>query len=326
MCKLVIDMMGSDLGSPITKAAVRHYKEVHPEDELILVGDESELTDMKDFEIVPTHDVVKMEMGALEVIRHPDSSLVRAVNLVKDRGFDGVVSAGSTGAFLSAATLLLKRIPGCQRPALVTDLPNLKAGGKITILDVGASNSNTPEEVAEFAIMGNLYSQYVNGIKNPRVALLSNGSEEGKGSPEGKEAFHLLKGTSKLNFIGNIEAGQILSGGADVVATSGYSGNVFLKGTEGAAKAIGGVVKNIFKKNLISKIAYLLVKGGVKDMKALLDPKKTGGALLLGVNGIVVKAHGNSNDEGFYNAMEVARKLSDANIVERIKEGLNDGK
>jgi glycerol-3-phosphate acyltransferase PlsX len=205
MSKLVIDMMGSDLGSTMSKEAVRLFHASHPDCTLILVGKPAELGDMKDFTIIPAEDVVSMEMGALEVLRKKDSSMVKAIEAVVSEKADGVVSAGSTGAFLSASTLILKKIPGVIRPALVTSFPNLKAGGFTTALDVGASNANTPEELAQFALMGSIYASKVNKIASPRVALLSNGSEEGKGSPEGKEAYELLKKDSRIRFVGNLE-------------------------------------------------------------------------------------------------------------------------
>jgi glycerol-3-phosphate acyltransferase PlsX len=235
-----------------------------------------------------------------------------------------VVSAGSTGAFLSASTLMLKKIPGVIRPALVVSFPNLGKGGFCSILDVGASNANTPEEMAQFAVMGSLYESIVNGVSNPSVKLLSNGSEEGKGSPEGKAAYELLKGSKKVNFQGNIEGNKILTGEADVIVTDGYSGNVLLKSTEGAAKAMGGLLKQAFKRNFASKIGYLLTKKGLGPMKNSLDPKKTGGSLLLGVNGVVVKAHGNSDSEAFMHAIEVAYRLATAQIVSKIAEGLKE--
>jgi glycerol-3-phosphate acyltransferase PlsX len=321
MSKLVIDMMGSDLGSAMSKEAVKLFHAAHPDCTLVLVGKKEELADMSGYEIIAAPDVVKMETGALEVLRMKDSSMVKAIDAVSQLNADGVVSAGSTGAFLSAATLLLKKIPGVLRPALVTSFPNLKDGGYGTVLDVGASNANTPEEIAQFALMGTIYEEKVNHVSKPRVALLSNGSEEGKGSPEGKEAYSLLKADSRLNFIGNLEGSGILTGQADVIVTDGYSGNVMLKTMEGTAKAMSGMLKKAFKRNFFSKIGYLLTKKGLKEMKDALDPKKTGGALLLGVNGVVVKAHGNSTPEAFKNAMEVAYRLSEGKVVESLKEG-----
>jgi glycerol-3-phosphate acyltransferase PlsX len=321
MSQLVIDMMGSDRGSAMSKEAVRLFHQDHPDCALVLVGKKEELQDMAGYRIIDAQDTVKMEMGALEVLRMKESSMVKAVQAVIDNKADGVVSAGSTGAFLSAAALLLKKIPGVSRPALVTSFPNLKEGGFATILDVGASNANTPEELAQFGLMGSIYAQKVNGIATPRVALLSNGSEAGKGSPEGKEAYHLLEKDNRLHFVGNVEGNQILQGAADVIVTDGYSGNVMLKSIEGTAKGMSQMLKKAFKRNLFSKIGYLLSKKGIAEMRNVFDSKKVGGALLLGVNGVVVKAHGNSDPEAFKNAMEVAYRLAEAHVVDALKAG-----
>lgn len=322
MSKLIIDMMSSDKGSEMSKSAVRMFKKSHPDCELVLVGKKEELSDMDGYKIIEATDVVKMEMGALEILRMKDSSMLKAVEALKNENADGVVSAGSTGAFLSAATLILKKIEGVQRPALVTSFPNFKKGGFLSVLDVGASNANTAIELDQFAIMGSLYSKCVNNLDKPLVKLLSNGSEEGKGSPLGKEAYQLLKEDKRINFGGNIEASKVLADDADVVVTDGYSGNVMLKSIEGSAKAMGSLLKRAFKRNIFSKIGYLLSKKGIVEMKGQLDPKKTGGALLLGVNGVVVKAHGNSDPEAFKNAIELAYRLSEGHIVSKIKEGL----
>lgn len=322
MSKLVIDMMGGDLGSGVTSAAVESFHKTHPECALVLVGKKEELPVSQDYQIVDARDTVAMETGALEVLRKKESSMVKAIQAVLDLQADGVVSCGSTGAFLSASSLMLKKIPGVDRPALVTAFPNFQKGGFTTVLDVGASNANTPEELVQFALMGSLYSSLVDGVEKPKVFLLSNGSEPGKGSPEGKAAFDLLKNDSRIVFGGNIESSQVLAGEADVIVTDGYSGNVLLKSTEGAAKAIGKLMKKAFKRNLWSKLGYLMAKKGLNEMKDALNPKKTGGALLIGVNGVVVKAHGNSDAEAFYSAMELAYNLAKNGIVGQIKEGI----
>ena len=325
MSKLVIDMMGSDLGSSATKDGVRRFKAAHPDCELILVGRKEELSDLSDCEIIDAPDVVKMEMGALEVLRAKNSSLVKAVSAVVEQKADGVVSAGSTGAFLSAATLIIKKIPGVERPALVTAFPNVNGEGYATVLDVGASSSNTTFELDQFAFMGTLYSRLVYGVEKPRVRLLSNGAEEGKGSALGKEAFPLLKNDSRLNFLGNIEASNALRGEADVIVSDGYSGNVMLKSMEGTAKGMSDLLKKAFKKNLFTKLAYLFVRGGLAEMKEKMNPKTTGGALLVGTNAVVVKAHGNSDGEAFYHAIELADRLAKAELVKKIAEGVAHG-
>ena len=320
MKKIVVDMMGSDLGSAITVEAVKEFHKKHPDYELICVGKKEELSSLDFARIIDARDVVPMTAGALDVLRRKDSSMVVALKTAAEEKADGVVSAGATGGFLSAATLILKKIPGVLRPALITAFPNLANNGEtfVTILDVGASNENTPEEMAQFGYMGATFSESVYGIKNPDVKTLANGIEEGKGSPEGKAAYRLLSEDKRINFQGNIEASQVLMGAADVVVTDGYSGNVLLKSTEGTAKGIGKLLKAGFKKNLGTKLGYLLSKSVIGNMKRLMDPKKVGGAMLIGINGVAVKAHGNSNAEAFLSAMEVEYRMIEAQIVQKI--------
>lgn len=320
MRKIVVDMMGSDLGSKVTVEAVKKFHEKHPEYSLICVGKKEELVGLEFATLIDARDIVPMNAGALEVLRRKESSMVVALNIAAKEKADGVISAGATGGFLSAATLILKKIPGILRPALITAFPNLSNGGKtyVTILDVGASNENTPEELAQFGYMGKVFAESFYKINNPIVKTLANGTEEGKGSPIGKEAYKLLKNDNRLNFQGNIEASQVLMGAADVVVTDGYAGNILLKSTEGTAKGIGKLLKKGFTKNLKTKLGYLLAKSVVTDFKKLMDPKNVGGAMLIGINGVAVKAHGNSDAESFLSAMEVEYRMIEAGITEKI--------
>ncbi len=172
--------------------------------------------------------------------------------------------------------------------------------------------------------MGALYNKAVNGTENPRVGLLSNGSEEGKGSVEGKEAFNLLRADKRIDFIGNIEGDMVINSDVDVVVTDGFSGNVCMKASEGAAKGMALLLKKGFKKNVFTKIGYLFAKSGIKELKNRMNAKKVGGAMLLGVNAVAVKAHGNSDAEAFYYAILLAYKLAKANICGEIKKGFEE--
>ncbi len=326
MKRIVIDMLGGDHGLETTIPAVKRFHESNPNTGLVLVGPLDVLREFTYANIIDAMEVVPMECGALEVLRHKDSSLMRALSAMKEGKAEGIVSAGSTGGFLAAATIILKKLNGVLRPALVTAFPKLSdEGGFVTLLDVGASNENTPEELNQFATMGSLYSQIVFGKQEPNVKLLSNGTEEGKGSPVGKEAYKLLKENKNIRFGGNVEGNGILLGDADVVVSDGYSGNIMLKTTEGTAKGVGVLLKKMFKKNLASKIGYFLTKKGVTEMKTLMDPKKVGGALLLGINGLAVKAHGNSDQEAFYHALTLMDRLLEGDILSRIEQGLQKG-
>lgn len=325
MVKIVVDMMGGDNGVEATLGGVRAFHEKRPDVALVLVGDESKLKGESYAKIIPSTEVIKMEAGVMEVLHAKDSSLVKAINAVKDENADGVLSCGSTGAFLSATSLIIKKIEGVDRPALTIQFPHVYRDEFITLLDVGASNVNTPEEMAQFAFMGTLYAK-ATGIKDPKVALLSNGAEEGKGSPEGKEAYKLIKEDKRINFIGNMEGSDVLPSHVDVVVTDGYSGNVFMKTTEGTAKAVASLIKKAFKRSLASKIGYLFAHKGFDGMKDTLNPKTVGGAMLLGVNTVAVKAHGNSDSFAFYHALELTYKLAANEIVEKIKEGMTNGR
>ena len=325
MKKIVVDMMGSDLGTQATIGAVLTFHKDHPDYQIFAVGKQEELEPLKEAAtIVDARDVVPMTAGALEVLRMKTSSMVVALDTFLAEKADGIISAGATGAFLSAVTLKLKKIPGVLRPALITNFPNLKKGGYVTLLDVGASNENTPEEMAQFAFMGALFAKAVFGLENPEVKLLANGTEEGKGSPEGKEAFKLLSEDKRINFQGNTEGSAVFTDTADVVVTDGFTGNVMLKSSEGAIKAMSGLMKKGFKKNFKRKMGYLLAKGAIKELKAVLDPKNVGGAMLIGVNGVAVKAHGNSTDVSFRSAMEVEYRMIEAGITEKIAQGFKE--
>lgn len=323
--KIVIDMMGGDKGSEATKSAVKRFHEAHGDVELILVGKAEELVDAKEGRIIPASEVITMEAGALEVLRKKESSMVKAMMTAKEENADAIVSCGSTGAFLSSATLILKKIPGVIRPALAVAMPHVGEGfNTIYFLDAGSSNVNTPQEMAQFGFMGSLYAKCGAYYANPSVAILSNGSEEGKGSPEGKEAYALLKEDPRINFIGNIESCDVLTGKANVIVTDGFSGNICIKAIEGTAKTMGKMLKAGFKRNLFSKIGYLLSKKGVDDMKKTMDTKRVGGAMLLGVNAVAVKGHGNSDATAFYYSIELAYRLAKEKMVEKIKKGFLD--
>ncbi|MCB9497844.1 MAG: phosphate acyltransferase PlsX [Erysipelotrichaceae bacterium] len=323
--KLVVDTMGGDLGSGVIVSAILDFLQENKGIEIIAVGKKEELTALEGHcRIVDAPEVVPMEAGALQVLRMKNSSMMVALKLLKDEQLDGVVSCGSTGGFLSASTITLRLISGVKRAALVAPFPSYVKGQKVVILDIGANNENSAEELAQFAIMGRLYSQSVFQVKNPRLYLLSNGTEEGKGSPEVKEAQDLLHDFP--GYQGNIEARVALDGRADVIVTDGFTGNIFLKGTEGIAKFMGHLMKQAFKKNLWSRLGYLHVRKGINEISETMDYKSTGGAMLLGLNGVVVKAHGSSDAYAFKCALNVAKKLAENHVVEKIKEGMNNAR
>lgn len=323
MIKLVVDMMGSDGGSATTVQAVIDFLNENNDTEFFCVGNISELNRLKDnnrVRLIASKGIIPMEAGALEVLRAKDSSMMVAIDTLINESADGIISAGGTGAYLSSTTIKLKKIEGISRPALVSPFPTKIKGKQVVVLDIGASNENSSLELVQFALMGRLYAQNVLGVKDPKVFLLSNGTESGKGSPIVKEAHSLLK--NDKYFKGNIEGREALCGDADVIVCDGFTGNVFLKTCEGVAKMMSGMMKDAFRRNIFSKCGYLLAKKGFDEMKETMDYKATGGAMILGVNGVVVKAHGSSDAFAFKCALNVAYKLAKNDITRKIREGL----
>lgn len=321
MIKLVIDMMGGDNGTKATIGAVKRFLDTVKDAEIIAVGDEKELEEIKDkVTIVPSTTVAPMECSVLQAMRDKESSVYKAVKSVIDYKANGIISAGSTGAFFALVTLIIKKMEGVERPALITPFPTLKENKYAVLLDVGASNENTPDELVQFAKMGQAYYKAVYGKEDPNFYLASNGSEEGKGSPVGQEAYKLMKNMPGFN--GNIEARYVLSGDADVVVFDGFTGNIFLKSSEGMAKMMSSMIKDAFTSSFSSKIGYLFAKKGFNTLRAKMDYKKVGGAFLIGTNTIPVKAHGNANEESFFYSIMIAYNLAKKNILEEIKNNL----
>ena len=322
--KIAVDAMGGDNGSKPIVEAIKEFKKENQDVEIVVFGKEEELFELSSIaKIVNAPDIVPMEAGALEVLRMKNSSMCKAISTMKEENYDAVVSCGSTGGFLSAATLILKTIPGVKRSALVTAFPTKIKGKKVVVLDVGASNDNSAEELRQFAYMGKAYNQALFNTKEPKTYLLSNGAEEHKGSPLVKETHKLLKEENFPGFMGNMEARDVLNGDADILVADGFSGNVLLKGMEGVAKMFGGMIKGAFKQNLWTKLGYLHVRKGFKNISETMDYKSTGGAMLLGINGVVVKAHGNSDAYSFFNALRVAKLMVSYDVVNKIKESLS---
>ncbi len=322
--KFVIDMMGSDEGSLVTVPAVRQFKNHHPELELFLVGKSEEINSLSDIAtIVDARDVIQMDAGPMEFMRAKHSSMHVAFDTFIKEKADAIISAGSTGGLLSGATLKLKLIPGVERAAILSPFPTKIRGNYAVILDIGANHENNARQLVQFALMGRLYAQHVYGKDNPKTYLLSNGTESTKGSPLVKETHQLLLAEQFPNFMGNIEGKQVLSGEADVVVCDGYTGNVLLKSIEGTAKMMSGMLSDAFRKNLKTKMGYLLSKSGIDEMRARMDYKNTGGALFTGINGLVIKAHGSSDVRGFTSALEVGYKMAEKKVVDLLRAGFS---
>ena len=326
MKKYVVDAMGGDNGSSIVVDAIKKYRSQNEDVFFFVVGNENELECLKNvdrIEIIPSKSIMKMDATPLEAMHMRDSSMYLAFETLINKKADAIISAGGTGAFLSLATIKLRLIEGLRRAALIAPFPTLQKGKKTCLLDIGANNENSPEELVSFAKMGKLYVEAVYDIKEPKIYLLSNGTEEHKGSPISKATYQLLKEQNFPGFQGNIEAREALNGEADVIVMDGFTGNVFLKSSEGMAKMMSSLIKKAFNRNLLTKIGYLFARKGFKELQETMDYKTTGGAMFLGVNGVVVKAHGSSDAYSFYHAIKVADALARKDIVSQIKEKMN---
>lgn len=330
--KIIVDAFGGDNApEEIVRGAIAAVNEKEGFD-IVLVGRENAVNEIlarceydgSRVSVVNADEVIDCNEKPVEAIRtKKNSSIVVSANLLKsDEQAKAFVSAGSTGAVLAAAMFLTPNIRGIYRPALAPTLPNLK-GGETMLLDCGANPDAKPRQLAQFALMGSIYMKEVLGVKNPRVALLSNGTEDEKGSALTKETFVLLKEMKTLNFVGNMEAREILSGDYDVVVTDGFSGNVALKSLEGAVNCIFTTLKTEIKASKKASIGALLMKGAFKKVKAKLDYNKKGGAILLGTQKIIVKAHGSSKAEAFKNAVFQAYNAAAMNVGDKIRDNLN---
>lgn len=325
MTHIVVDAMGGD-NAP--QAVVEGcLKAVNDFDvKITLVGKENLIRkyltdyDSERISIVNAEEVISNDDDpALAIRRKKESSIVIGMELLADGQADAFLSAGSTGAVVSGATLIVKRINGVRRVALGSIFPTpLKP---TLVLDCGANADCTPDFLQQFAIMGNAYMNAVYGIDKPTIGLLNNGAEEHKGSNLYKEAYQLLK-TMDINFIGNIEARDVFECKADVVVADGFAGNVFLKTTEGTAGFFSKKLKNIFMQNIKTKLCALMLKKGIKEFKASFDYTEHGGAPVLGSKKVVIKAHGSSNAKAFYSAVRQAKHFHENGVIEAINNNL----
>ncbi|MBQ9442350.1 MAG: phosphate acyltransferase PlsX [Selenomonadaceae bacterium] len=329
--KIAVDAMGGDNApKEIVKGAIQAVKK-YPH-EIILVGDENKIQeflkdepDIKKFPLTIKHASEVIEMGehpAEAVKNKKDSSIVVATHMVKDGEADAVFSAGSTGAAVSAAQLILKRIHGVNRPAIATPIPSPK--GVTLMLDSGANVDSKPEHLLQSGIMGALYAEHVFGIKNPKVGLLNIGEEDTKGNELVKEAYKLFQDVKTINFCGNAEGRDIPEGHFDVVVCDGFVGNVVLKFGEGLALTILKLIKEAIEDGgIAAKVGALLLTPALTSLAKRLDVSEYGGAPLLGVEGCCVIGHGSSDAKSICNAIGVAANYVKGNVLEHIKIGIS---
>ena len=333
--KIIIDAMGGDHApqAPVM-GALQAAKDFGAQ--IVLVGKGQEILKvLKDngisdlpegVEVANADEVVDMHDDPANVIRKKkNSSMVIGLRLLTEGQGDAFISAGSTGALLSGATLIVKRVKGIRRAAMGPVMPN-KAGGKTVILDCGANAECTPEFLLQFGLVGSLYAKKYLGVNNPKVGLLNIGTEDSKGTPLQKEAHALLTDAHNrgvLNFVGNVEARDVPLGAVDVVVCDGFAGNVLLKSIEGTAMFMGSLMKHrIFKRNWLSPIGYLFCKPGVDEVMKMLDYREIGGTQFLGIKKPVIKAHGSSDALAFRNAVKQAMDAAASDISAELEAGL----
>lgn len=325
--KIAVDAMGGDFAPTATVegavTALRDFKDIT---ELFLVGDESKVRDecLRHGPIDPritfvhASQVVDMSDAAVDAVRRKkDSSISRAVDLVKEGRAEAIVSAGHTGASVAATTIKLRNLEGVERSGIATVLPSDHK--HFVLIDSGANITPEPLHLFQYGIMGSLYSQYVLGYKNPRVGIMSIGGEDGKGNDLTKEAFKLLE-KSNLNFVGNIEGRDVFDGKVEVIVCDGFTGNVVLKTAESLAHAFQRWVRAEVKKNVIWTLGALLSKPAFSAIKRRTNSDEYGGAPLLGVNGVFIKSHGGSSGKAIRNGIRVARESLNNQLTHHIVE------
>ena len=326
---IVLDAMGSDdFPIPEVEGAIKSFQDLGTE--IILVGKkeivEPHLTRLNvsnyPIRLVDAPDLIEMSDKAVDSGRKkPNNSMAIGLELVRNNEADAFVTAGNTGGAMFNALRKLGRIKGVQRPGLTTLIPTKK--GYAVLIDLGANADCRPDFLLQFAIMGSLYSQKVLNISNPRIGLLSNGEEPGKGNQLVKDTYPLLE-KSGLNFIGNVEGKELFGGDVDVVVTDGFTGNVLLKSSEAVAKLMTDVLKEQLTSSLLTSIGALLAKPAFAALKKMMDPAEVGAAPLLGIDGLVFVGHGRSDSRAITNAIKVADQAVKANLLQALKENIQN--
>ncbi|WP_102027342.1 phosphate acyltransferase PlsX [Salirhabdus sp. Marseille-P4669] len=321
--KIAIDAMGGDHApEAVVKGACIAVDNIDNL-EITLVGDEEQikphLTNTNKITVIHTKEVITSEDEPVRAVRRKKTaSMVLMANEVKEGRADACISAGNTGALMSAGLFIVGRINGIDRPALSPTLPTIDGKGFL-LLDVGANVDAKPQHLLQYGIMGSIYAEKVRGIKNPRVGLLNVGTEDQKGSDLVKKAFKLLQ-DAPINFVGNVEARDFLDGVADVIVTDGFSGNVALKSIEGTALGMFRMIKQVLTSSLKTKLAAGVIKSDLKSLQGKLDYSEYGGAGLFGLAAPVIKAHGSSNEKAIFNAIKQTCQLVEQNVNGVIEE------
>ncbi|KIS10365.1 phosphate acyltransferase PlsX [Streptococcus equi] len=325
MKKIAIDAMGGDYAPKAIVEGVNQAIEAFSDIEIQLYGDqsriESYLVKSDRVSIVHTDEKINSDDEPAKAIRRKkNASMVLAARAVKDGRADAVLSAGNTGALLAAGLFIIGRIKGVDRPGLLSTLPTVDSSG-FDMLDLGANAENTAEHLHQYAILGSFYAKHVRGIAKPRIGLLNNGTEATKGDSLRKEVYNLLASDSNLQFIGNVEARDLMSGVADVVVADGFTGNAVLKSIEGTAMSIMGQLKSaIAAGGVKAKLGALLLKSSLYDLKDTLDYSSAGGAVLFGLKAPLVKSHGSSDAKAIFHTIKQVRTMLETDVVGQLVE------
>lgn len=330
--RIALDAMGGDFApkEPV-KAAVLALQEIK-DLKIILVGDQNKINeelkkykfDKSRIEIKHTDEFIAMdekESPAMAVRKKKNASMNIALELVKNNEASGCVSAGNTGALMSASLLKLGRIKGVMRPAITIPFPT--KNGACVLMDVGANADCKPEHINQFAVLGSAYAEVLFKIENPTVAILNIGTEEGKGNELTNAAYSMLIENKGVNFVGNIEPKHISDGEVDVIVTDGFTGNIVLKTAEGTGSFISRFIKNSIKKNVFYIICAMVMTNLFKNLKRKMDPSEYGGAIFLGLDGISIKAHGSSDAFAIKNGIKITHQFAKLDFIKNLKEKFN---
>ncbi|MDR0933349.1 MAG: phosphate acyltransferase PlsX [Victivallales bacterium] len=331
--KIAVDAMGADYGPGAVIEGVVMALGDYPDYEFVLVGHSGKLpfylekygiADHPRISIVHAETVCEMSESSTVALRaKKNSSITVCARLLKEKAVDAMVTPGHTGATVAATKVLVRTLPGVDRPALAASMP-MQNGGRFLLVDAGANIECTPINIVQFAILGEVYAQYLFQLDRPRIALLSVGGEDIKGNDLTKESFKLLEKRTQLNFIGNSEANVIFEDTADVLVADGFSGNVMLKGIEGLAKSVMCWLKRVLSKNALRLTGAMLAKNAFIELKSFGDADDVGGAPLLGINGICIIGHGSSSPKAVRSAIRVACECVSFGLNERIVARINE--
>ena len=331
MAKIIVDMMGGDHApAEMVKGVAMACAELESTVEYILVGDKGKIetaarengVELVGCEIVHTETAITMEDDPILVVRgKDDSSMSVGLRMLKEGKGDAFVSAGNTGALFTGASLIVRKLKGVRRPAIAALMP---LQNPVLLADSGANITVTPEYLEHFAIMGSAYMKNVMGVENPRVGLLNNGAEEHKGTELQIETYKRLSSSSAINFVGNIEGNTVMQNTCDVIVADGFTGNIFLKTAEGLGKMMLKSLKGVFYKNIKTKLAALLIKNDIGDMRKKFDSSEIGGAPILGIAKPVIKAHGSSKEKKFKSALRQAIFCAQVGITEDISRDMQE--